>query len=238
MNLSDKEIEFILLHELCHYKRKDNYLCNILLLLQVIHWFNPFIWYLFKIIRKDIEIATDYKVSEVIDSKEIKNYGYTLLTVLSNIQQKKTIPILLSMVNNKKDIEERIMSIKKIDQIRKNKVILTLIGILTVSAVSPLVLTNSTNNIVYGNTDYHKFIKNEKLNTVQMKYFELSSLVSNNSEISLDKVDKILKSPNYVTKSVDKEHSQIIYEYKGQEKRLNIDTNYKPKINTERKTTG
>lgn len=51
--LSDKELEYVLLHELAHYKRKDltiNYLLLFLqvlflqvLFLQAVHWFNPVI---------------------------------------------------------------------------------------------------------------------------------------------------------------------------------------------------
>ena len=61
VDLNAKQIEYIFLHELSHYKRKDNLLNLILILIQSLHWFNPFIWYLFKRLREDIELATDEK---------------------------------------------------------------------------------------------------------------------------------------------------------------------------------
>ena len=52
LDLDDDEIEYILLHELSHYKRKDILVNYLMIFLQCIHWFNPFIWYLFKIIKE------------------------------------------------------------------------------------------------------------------------------------------------------------------------------------------
>ncbi len=46
--LSDKELEYVLLHELAHYKRKDIFVNYLLLTLQIVHWFNPMMWYCFK----------------------------------------------------------------------------------------------------------------------------------------------------------------------------------------------
>lgn len=54
INLSNKELEHILLHELCHLKRKDTLVNCLLLIFQSIHFFNPIIWYLFKKLREDM----------------------------------------------------------------------------------------------------------------------------------------------------------------------------------------
>ena len=44
LDLENDKIEYILLHELSHYKRKDILVNYLIIFLQCIHWFNPFIW--------------------------------------------------------------------------------------------------------------------------------------------------------------------------------------------------
>ena len=55
--LSNEDVRFIFLHELLHYRHKDAALNYITCILQVIYWFNPFIWYGFRELQKDREIA-------------------------------------------------------------------------------------------------------------------------------------------------------------------------------------
>ena len=97
--LNDQELEYILLHELAHYKRKDLYVNYVLLALQVVHWFNPVLWYCFKRIREDMEVATDEKVLSILTKPEHKAYGLTLLSVLDSITSPRLVPRLLGMVD-------------------------------------------------------------------------------------------------------------------------------------------
>ncbi len=50
--LSEQDVYYIFLHELQHYKHKDAALNYISCILQIIYWFNPFIWYGFHILQK------------------------------------------------------------------------------------------------------------------------------------------------------------------------------------------
>lgn len=217
VNLSNAEIEFIFLHELCHYKRKDNYISSILLILQIVHWFNPCIRYLFKRIKQDIELATDYNVSKILDSDELIPYATTILTVLANMSNKKNTTVLLNMANNKRNVEERIMNIKHMKNNIKNKFILTIIGVLTLSIVSPLVLTNSKGNDVYANNNHSTFTNTNDFNIVQNKYFKISEMLKSNVEFTGDDVDKILEGTNFLKKVGTKGDSEIRYKYKNEE---------------------
>jgi bla regulator protein BlaR1 len=111
LSLNEKQISYILLHELAHYKRRD-LLANYLLLgLQVVHWFNPVIWYCFKKIRQDMEMAADEKVLAVLDGGEQKEYGRALLAVLESFNTSRLAPRLIGMVDDRKNIENRIKMI-------------------------------------------------------------------------------------------------------------------------------
>lgn len=83
--LSEEDVRYIFLHELQHYKHKDTILNNLVCLLQIIYWFNPFIWYGFRQLQKDREIACDNSVISVIGKEKCMNYGYTIIKYAENM---------------------------------------------------------------------------------------------------------------------------------------------------------
>jgi bla regulator protein BlaR1 len=83
-NLSRTNLRFILLHELAHLQRKDIYVNWLLTFLQIIHWFNPLIWYAFYQMRQDRELACDAYVLSRLKPCEYKRYGAAIITILEN----------------------------------------------------------------------------------------------------------------------------------------------------------
>jgi bla regulator protein BlaR1 len=75
----DQELQYILLHELAHYKRGDILVNYLLLLLQALPWFNPLMWYCFKRVREDMELATDQYILSLLEPQEHRDYGRVLL---------------------------------------------------------------------------------------------------------------------------------------------------------------
>ncbi len=57
--MTPQTLRFVLLHELGHYKRKDLWMNELLLLLQCVYWFNPLVWVLFRQMRQDMELLND-----------------------------------------------------------------------------------------------------------------------------------------------------------------------------------
>lgn len=142
LKLSEKEISYILLHELAHYKRRDLIINYLLLLLQALHWFNPIIWYCFKRIRQDMEVAADEQVLALLEPVERKEYGKALLSILENLSFPRLAPRLIGMVDDKKNIEKRIKMIKMMDFFKNRRRTTLLIGVLCVAVLSGILLTN------------------------------------------------------------------------------------------------
>ncbi|MDO4170021.1 MAG: BlaR1 family beta-lactam sensor/signal transducer [Lachnospiraceae bacterium] len=109
--MTNEDIRFVFLHELQHYKRKDTILNYLVCFLQIIYWFNPFIWYGFHQLRKDREIACDNAVVHVIGKEQSKNYGYTLIKYTKQMQKGMFIAPLSNMGGNKHTIKQRIQEI-------------------------------------------------------------------------------------------------------------------------------
>lgn len=147
VNLSKEELQHIFLHELCHFKSKDIWVDNILSILQCIHWFNPLVWYLFKHVRNDMEMACDERVLSVLNEREHNKYGLTMLTVLEKINLNKKFAIGLNMAYDKKIIKKRVELIKGSKNFTKKKKILTITGMTCLLVLCGVLLTNgnSTN---------------------------------------------------------------------------------------------
>lgn len=75
----DIELNYILMHERAHIRRKDNLIRILALILVCVHWFNPFSWLLFKYFCTDIELACDEAVLSKCSDEEYKKYAYALL---------------------------------------------------------------------------------------------------------------------------------------------------------------
>lgn len=82
---SAKEIRYMLLHELQHYKHKDalaNYLMNAA---RVIYWFNPFVWFALREMKNDREIACDASVLNMLKEEAYEDYGNTLINFAEKV---------------------------------------------------------------------------------------------------------------------------------------------------------
>ena len=76
---SDIELELMLAHELCHYKKKDLLLKLFVTLVWCVNWFNPAVWLLKKQFSYDMELACDESVLAARDDRERETYARLLL---------------------------------------------------------------------------------------------------------------------------------------------------------------
>lgn len=144
LNLSDKEIEYVLMHELAHYKRKDNWLNILITILKVIYIFNPIIIILLDKLKKDIELATDELAMQYSNEEQQKEYSKTLV-MLSAMNSDKYLMQTLCLVDEKRNLERRIDNINLLNNFKKNKKIITVISILLLLFVILVFCTENSN---------------------------------------------------------------------------------------------
>ena len=142
----NKTKKYIIMHELSHYKRKDLLYNYVLLLVTILHWFNPFIWLYFKKIRQDIELATDELVLNKLQKDEKKEYGLTLINSLNIFQEERYTAKLLCVTDDSKNMERRIRMIKLSDKFGKNKIIIAIISIIIILVGAIFFFTQTTYN--------------------------------------------------------------------------------------------
>ena len=140
-SLSSEKVKHILLHEIVHIKRKDNFINMLLMLLMCIYWFNPLFWYCIKLIRDDCELSCDEKVLNIISTEKSANYAQTLLdtVMLTNKANKLGFSIFFAKSNTK----ERIKNIMKY---KKKSMYIFIVFILVLAVTASMLLTDKSRN--------------------------------------------------------------------------------------------
>ena len=79
--LDREQLRHIFIHELLHLKRNDILVLWLARCLLIVHWFNPLVWYAFRQLRQDQELACDEAVLARLGSQQAASYGLTLVTL-------------------------------------------------------------------------------------------------------------------------------------------------------------
>ena len=105
-----EKIRYMLLHELQHYRYKDNISNYLLLLAGILYWFNPLVWLASRAMRNDREVACDSAVLNMLDADSYQDYGYTLINFAEKISL-SPFPFSSSLGGTIKQLEQRILNI-------------------------------------------------------------------------------------------------------------------------------
>lgn len=129
--------DYVLLHELVHLKRHDLLYKWLVQLCICIHWFNPFLRRLEMETGKACELACDEAVLKMLDKRERRNYGDTLLSAMRPPGEQKAPAAMLS--EGKEQLKERLGAIMVYRKVTAGKKILgclaaVLIGWCAISA--------------------------------------------------------------------------------------------------------
>lgn len=221
------EFHYVFLHELCHFRRKDTILNYLIRLLCILHWFNPLIWYAFYKMRQDRELCCDATALSYINPDDTKEYGHTIINLISNFQVLPNVAGISGMLENKSQIKRRIIMIKSFKKDSYKFSIISIVVLLlfacvmltdakadennkisSKSVVSDAGVTMKVDNIEYpfvndpqilGNWEAVDFVKEISNFTPDDKSFEGELVLK---ELNFLKDGKILNSPFSWTKGI------------------------------------
>ena len=83
---SDSALRYSMLHELTHFRRKDIGLKTLALLANALHWFNPLMWYMTRLVERDTELACDEAALRTLPAQEHRAYGQTILDAVAQLK--------------------------------------------------------------------------------------------------------------------------------------------------------
>ena len=106
-----EELRYVFLHELAHLKRHDIGVGWLIAFCQILHWFNPLVWFAFFRMRADRELACDQLALSKINVKESEGYGRTIVRVLETFSQSRRLVALAGVLEDKSQLKRRITMI-------------------------------------------------------------------------------------------------------------------------------
>jgi len=107
-HLTDRELRFVLRHELGHWKRCDPLTQMLMHAALTVHWINPLVWIASLLARRDCELACDEFVMNHTSPTDRRSYGTALLNVMKVVGQPNPFPAKLGIFGTKKKIKQRI----------------------------------------------------------------------------------------------------------------------------------
>lgn len=91
--LTEREREYILLHERTHIRRFDHVVKLVGFLVLCVHWFNPLVWAAFFLCGKDMEMSCDESVIRRLGNDVKKEYSSTLLAMATGRRRVGITPL-------------------------------------------------------------------------------------------------------------------------------------------------
>lgn len=105
----EKQLQYVLSHEYVHICRYDTVTKLVAALALCIHWFNPFVWVMYLLFNRDIELACDERVIRQLGEKS--KSAYSLMLIDMEAAKSGLLPFCNSFSKNA--IEERITAVMK-----------------------------------------------------------------------------------------------------------------------------
>lgn len=158
-NMDENTLKYVLKHEYIHIKRFDNLTKLIMTAALCLHWFNPFVWMMYVLMNRDIELLCDEAVIRSYGEDSRSSYAKLLI----NMEETKSGLIYSSF--SRSASEERIKSIMKTRKITKTSVIISaviIVCVIAVFAVSSAVKRSTVFDqdlIGYSNMSYGQFVR-------------------------------------------------------------------------------
>lgn len=110
-DLSPIDFEYTILHELTHYKRCDMFYKWLVQLSVCVHWFNPLVYLMSREVGRTCELSCDETVIRLLDPKERRAYGDTLLNAMGAGGNYKDSFASVTLNESKELLKERLDAI-------------------------------------------------------------------------------------------------------------------------------
>lgn len=140
------DMRFILLHELTHYRRKDLLSKLLMLCTTAMHWFNPLIYVLAKLVVSQCEISCDEKVVEGKDIDGRHRYALSIIGAAQSYAKGYNL-LTTHFFSGKNTMKKRITSIYKTEKTKLGIVFLSAVVLITVIAGTSIAVINSKSAI-------------------------------------------------------------------------------------------
>ena len=146
--LTDDELQMVLRHELAHLKRGDLWMNFVATALQIVHWFNPLLWFTFACMRQDREMATDALAISSSRSNSPFAYGQMLLKLAVHYPPSRGMALSAGILETHQNLKRRL---EQIIEVRPNAYAWSTPGLGLIIVLATVGLTRASVPAVLGN---------------------------------------------------------------------------------------
>ena len=147
-----KDLRYMLLHELQHYRHKDSLAGVFMNLAGILYWFHPFVWYALKEMKNDRETACDSSVLDLLESGSYVDYGNSLIRFAEKVSLFR-FPFATGMAGSMTQMQYRILNIAGYRKPSAGRRLLSLtaciLTALVLAGFVPLLATESSDQTHY-----------------------------------------------------------------------------------------
>lgn len=118
-DLNPEQLRYIFMHELLHLKYNDIPVLWLARCLLIIHWFNPLVWYAFRRLRQEQELACDEAVLSRLGSKHADDYCLTLIALWEHVSCAPRLLNIPTLSGSDSCLKKRITRIRRLGKISR-----------------------------------------------------------------------------------------------------------------------
>ncbi|MBQ6303270.1 MAG: hypothetical protein IJK83_04520 [Clostridiales bacterium] len=172
--------EYAICHEYCHYKHLDHVWILIRYIVLALNWFNPLIWYAFRLVEEDCELACDEEVISLLGEDRKIEYGKVLLALLTK-ETKRNFYISTAMNGRGESfMKKRIKNIKNVGKYSVSSIVVAGMAALAMAGCSLIDVNQETVEVSVSSNDIEQSESSDIFESVQ--YIGASESSANNDE--------------------------------------------------------
>ena len=162
-NYTKDQIEFIIKHELTHYKHHDLYIKLLLIVSNALHWFNPIIYLLVREASLTMELYCDESVTAKQTLSYREQYSLTLLQIMKGGNSHSPALLSTGFTNYAKHMKERFLHIMNTSTKKKGSILIILS--ITIILIGSNLTTGKTEKSALADTTQDIELEDESSNT-------------------------------------------------------------------------
>lgn len=128
-NLTKEQLHSVLSHEITHYKSMDLYYKWFMQVIICIHWFNPLVYFIGKVMNQECEYACDEATTRHFTKEEYYDYGVTLIEMTKHLGTYNEKVGSVMLYENTSEIKNRLESILLAQKRKRPRRSLTFVSI-------------------------------------------------------------------------------------------------------------
>ena len=136
-------LEAALAHELTHLKHRDTWYMLLMTLARCVHWFNPLVWLMVRVARRDMELCCDYDLLNGQGEEARRTYGRAILDQMTG-RDRGFSGLTTGFSGSKKEVFARFRAMMDTAPKRKGRVVLVLAGAVIVLSGSLVACQSET----------------------------------------------------------------------------------------------